>query len=121
MPYLTGIVEEIEKTLFMRKFNVPFWALSYAFGKDPKYWYRIEQSLGRNSIVGTTIRNAVDLPEHLGADEKHTRILGDKVYVATTVGNECILGASVATDAAEQSLQDSYQVFKDEAQCLNPG
>jgi hypothetical protein len=42
------------------------------------YWYRIEQSLGRNSIVGTTIRNPEDIPEHLAADEKHTRILGDK-------------------------------------------
>jgi hypothetical protein len=121
MPYLTGIVDEIEKALFMRKFNVPFWALSYAFGKDAMYWYRIEQSIGRNSIVGTTIRNPGDIPEHLGADEKHTRILGDKFYVATTVGNECILGASVATDATEQSLHNGYQVFKDEAQCLNPG
>lgn len=121
MPYMTGVVDEIEKALFMRKFNVPFWALSYAFGKDPMYWYRIEQSLGRNSIVGTTIRNCEDIPQHLGADEKHTWILGDKVYVATTVGNECILGASIAKDATEQSLHDSYQVFKDEAQCLKPG
>ena len=120
MPYMTGITDEIEKALFMRKFNVPFWALSYVFGKDPMYWYRMEQSLGRNSIVGTTIRNPADIPQHLGADEKHTRILGDKVYVATTVGNECILGASIAKDAGEQSLQDAYQVFKDEAQCLKP-
>ena len=37
MPYLTGIVDEVEKVLFMRKFNVPFWALSYVFGKDPMY------------------------------------------------------------------------------------
>jgi len=121
MPYMTGVVDEIEKALFMRKFNVPFWALSYAFGKDPMYWYRIEQSLGRNSIVGTTIRNPIDIPEHLAADEKHTRILGDKTYVATTVGKECILGASIAKDAGQQSLQGSYQVFKDEAQCLKPG
>jgi len=120
MPYMTGVVDEIEKALFMRKFNVPFWALSYAFGKDPMYWYRIEQSLGRNSIVGTTIRNPIDIPEHLAADEKHTRILGDKTYVATTVGKECILGASIAKDAGQQSLQGSYQVFKDEAQCLKP-
>ena len=51
MPYLTGITDKIEKALFMRKFNVPFWALSYVFGKDPMYWYRIEQTIGRNSIV----------------------------------------------------------------------
>ena len=120
MPYMTGITDEVEKAIFMRKFNVPFWALSYVFGKDPMYWYRIEQSLGRNSLVGTTIRNPADIPQHLGADEKHTWVLGDKVYVATTVGNECILGTSVSKDAGEQSLQDAYQVFKDEAQCLKP-
>jgi len=120
MPYMTGLVDEIEKAIFLRKFNVPFWALSYVFGQYSMYWYRIEQSLGRNSIVGTTIRNPDDIPEHLAADEKHTRILGDKVYVATTVGNQCILGATVANDAGEQSLQDAYQVFKDEAQCLKP-
>lgn len=120
MPYLTGFVDEIEKVLFMRKFNVPFWALSYVFGKDPMYWYRIEQSLGRNSIVGTTIRNPEDIPKHLAADEKHTRILGNKTYVATTVGNGCILGAAVAQDAGEQALTDAYQVYKNEAQCLKP-
>jgi hypothetical protein len=120
MPCLTGFVDEIEKALFLRKFNVPFWALSYVFGKYPMHWYRIEKSLGRNSIVGTTIRNPDDIPQHLAADEKHTRISGDKVYVATTVGSQCILGASIAKDAGEQSLQDAYQVFKDEAQCLKP-
>ena len=120
MPYNTGVVEEVEKGLFLRKFNVPYWALSYVFGKYPMYWYRMEQSLGRNSIVGTTIRNPDDIPEHLAADEKHTRILGEKIYVATTVGNQCILGAAIAKDAGEQSLQDGYQVFKDEAQSLKP-
>jgi len=70
------------------------------------------------SIVGTTIKDPDDIPRHIAADEKHTRILGDKRYVATTVGNECILGASVAKDAGEEALDDAYQVFKDEAQCL---
>jgi hypothetical protein len=36
--------------------------------------------------------NPEDLPEHLVADEKHTKILGDKTYVATTAGNGCVLG-----------------------------
>ena len=114
---MTGITDDVEKAIFMRKFNVPFWALSYVFGKDPMYWYRIEQSLGRNSLVGTTIRNPADIPQHLGADEKHTWILGDKVYVATTVGNECILGTSVSKDAGEQSLQDGYQLYKMAIKC----
>lgn len=120
MPYMTGFTDDVEKALFLRKFNVPFWALSRVFGRDHMYWYRMEQSLGRNSIVGTTVRNPEDIPEHIGVDEKHTRILGNKAYVATTVGNHCILGASVAKDAGEEALKNAYQVFKNEAQCLKP-
>jgi len=85
MPYKTGFVDDVEKGLFLRKFNVRFWAISYTFGKDPMYWYRIEQSIGRNSIVGTTIRKPDDIPDHIAADEKHTKRLGDKTYIATTV------------------------------------
>jgi len=119
MPYLTGFVDDVENALFLRKFDVPFWALTYVFGKDAMYWYRLEESLGRNSIVGTTIKNPESLPKHLLADEKHSRIRGDKAYVATTVGNQCILGASVAEDAGEKSLTKAYGVFKNEAQCLD--
>jgi len=120
MPYMTGVTGDIEKALFMRKFGVPFWALSHVFGKDPMYWYRIEQTLGRNSIVGTTVRNPLDIPENLVADEKHTWILGNKAYIATTVGNGCILGASIAKDAGEEALMEGYGVFKNEATRLNP-
>jgi len=120
MPYLTGFTNDIEKAFFFRKFNVPFWALSHVFGKDPMYWYRIEQTLGRNSIVGTTVKDPEDIPVHLGADEKHTWISGKKVYVATTVGKGCILGTSIAKDAGEEALKDAYQVFKHEAQCIKP-
>ena len=78
MSYDTAFADDVEKGIFLRKFNVPFWALSYVLGKDPMFWYRIEQSLGRNSIVGTTIKNPKLLPEHLSADEKHSRLLGEK-------------------------------------------
>jgi hypothetical protein len=90
MPYMTAIVDDVEKALFLRKFGVPFWALSHVFGRDHMYWYRMEQALGRNSVVGTTIRNPEDIPLHLSADEKHTWILGEKAYIATTVA--AILG-----------------------------
>ena len=46
--------------------------------------------------------------------------MGDKVYVATTVGDECILGAEMAEDAGEEALTGAYKVFKDECQCLKP-
>jgi len=84
MPYLTGWVDDIEKALFLRKFSVPFWALAYVFGKTTMHWYRLEQAIGRQSIVGTTIRQAEDPPEHVIADEKHSRIKEDKSYIAMT-------------------------------------
>ncbi len=121
MPYLVGFVDsDIEKALFLRKFDVPFWALARLFGRNPMYWYRIEAGLGRNSIVGTTVTAANLLPEHLAADEKHSWVWGDKCYVATTVGAGCILGAAVAEDAGEESLTKAYGVFKQEAQCIKP-
>ena len=40
MPYMTGLVNEIEKAVFLRKFDVPFWALNYVFGRYPMYWYQ---------------------------------------------------------------------------------
>ncbi len=57
MPYMTGFVKDVEKPLFLRKFAVPFWALSQCFGKNPMYWYRLEATIGRYSLVGTTIKS----------------------------------------------------------------
>jgi hypothetical protein len=120
MPYMTGKTDEIEKALFLRKFGVPYWAISYVFGKNAMNWYRKEKALGRNSIVGTTIRNPEDIPKHIAADEKHTKLLGNKVYIATTVGNECILGTEISNDAGDEALTKSYKVFKDECQNIKP-
>ncbi len=120
MPYMVALTEEVEKPLFLRKFSVPFWALAYTFGKNAMYWFRIEQSLGRNSLVGTTIQHPDTLPEHACADEKHCWRKGEKVYVATTVGGGCILGASVAADAGDQSLTKAYGVFKEEVHDIDP-
>jgi hypothetical protein len=118
--YLTGFVDDVEKALFLRKFAVPFWALSYVFGRDTMYWYRLEQHIGHSQIVGTTVRNPDDLPEHLVADEKHTKDRGEKCYIAMTCGGNCILGASVAMKADEAALTGAYGVFRTEAQQLKP-
>src|SRR3954465_13553782 len=56
LPSRAGYTDEVEKPLFLRSFGVPFWALARVFGHDPMYWYRLEVSLGRNSVVGTTTR-----------------------------------------------------------------
>ncbi len=114
MPYMTAMTEDAEDALFLRKFNVPFWALANVFGRDAGYWYRMEQTLGRFNLIGATVRNPEDLPKHLCADEKHTRILGQKAYIATTVAEECILGTSVALSPSEADLKTAYGGFKEE-------
>ena len=119
LPYLTARTQEVENALFLRKFGVPFHALARVFGRDPMYWYRLEVSLGRNSIVGTTVRQAA-LPEHLLADEHHQTLDGDKVYVATTIGEGCCLGAELSPGADEINLTEAYGVFKKEALDVEP-
>jgi hypothetical protein len=114
LPYLTAWTDDAEGPLFLRSFGVPFWALARVFGKDPMYWYRLEVGLGRNSIVGTTVRHG-PLPEHLLADEHHQTRDGVKTYVATTVGAGCCLGAALAPTASAADLQTAYAVFQQEA------
>jgi len=121
LPYMTGYVDEVEKALFLHeKFGVAFWGLTYVFGRNDMYWYRLTQTLGRNSIVGTTLKDPAKLPEHLLADEKHTNLNGEKAYIATTVAEDCVLGTSVALTADEKALTEAYHHFKIEAQQLKP-
>jgi hypothetical protein len=120
LPYMAGLASDASGPLFLRAFGVPFWALAFVFGKDHGYWYRLEVSLGRNSVVGTTVRTA-DLPDHLLADEHHQPRDGEKSYIATTVGAGCCLGAALTQTAGAEDLQKGYGVFKKEAQDVEPG
>jgi hypothetical protein len=119
MPYMTARTDDAQGPLFLRKFGVPFWALARVFGHSPMYWYRIECGLGRFSVAGTTVHQAV-LPEHLLADEHHQTLDGQKVYIATTVAAGCILGAEPATAAGTDDLRDAYAVFQQEARDIAP-
>lgn len=119
MPYMTAPVAEVEKALFLMRFHVPCWALAYVFGRDAMYWYRLQQGLGRFSVVGTTVKAPERLPQDLVADEKHSRLDGDKLYIATTAGEGCILGASVTDSASEAALTQAYGVFAEEAQAVD--
>jgi hypothetical protein len=118
MPYLTARTADVEPALFLRKFGVPFWALARVFGRDPMFYYRLECALGRASIVGTTVK--VDLPEHLAADEHHQTRDGEKIYIATTAGGGCCLGAEPAAAAGTDDLEVAYGVFQEEARDRAP-
>ncbi len=83
------------------------------------FWYRAYVSFGRNSIVGTTVKEADKLPTDVLADEKHSR-LKEKVYSPTTGAQECIWGTDIATDAGTKALTQGYQTFKTESQQLDP-
>jgi hypothetical protein len=74
------------------------------------YWHRLECSLGRSSLVGTTVTAAERLPRHLVADEKHTTMAGEKVYLAM----------ALAESAGNDDLEAAYGVFRSEARHLDP-
>jgi len=84
------------------------------------FWYRLYTSLGKYSLVGTTVKAQNKLPEHLLADEEHVYVKGQRSYIATTVSSECILGTEVSRSASEEDLTESYGVFIKEAINVNP-
>lgn len=120
LPYMTGYADDVEKALYLRRYGVPFSALTYVFGRNDMYWQRLVTLFGRNDILGTTIKDPELLPDHLLADEKHTHWNDQKAYIATTVGADCVLGASLALAADEEQLSAAYGQFKEEALRLNP-
>jgi hypothetical protein len=116
MPDMTGRTQDVDQALFLMRFHVPCWAIAHVFGHDAMYWYRLEQGLGRFSLVGTTVKSPEHLPKDLVADEKHSWLKGERVYIATTAARDCILGASVAPSASQVDLEKAYGIFASEAQ-----
>lgn len=120
MPYMVGRVDEVEKALFLCRYGVPPDALAHVFGRNPMFWYRVSRAMGRPSIVGSTVKSKDALPKHLLADEKHSRLKAEKVYVPTTVARGCFLGASVVTSASADALEKGYGEFAEEAKEIAP-
>ena len=118
--YMTGTVEELAYPLLLAAHGVPAWLLTIGFGHSEMYWYRVVERLGRNSLVGTTVRDAARLPAHLAADEHHADWAGQKGYVATTVGGGCVLGVALTASADDAHLQEAYGVFAAEARDVEP-
>jgi hypothetical protein len=119
MPYMTATTDLVEKALFLRRWGVPFWALTYCFGFYDMFWYRLFISLGQNSLVGTTIKTEQALPTHLTVDEKHHRHNARKSYIATTAANGCLLGAVLCETASKNSLTEGYGEFAKELRILD--
>ena len=105
MPYMAGRTQDVDHALFLRRFYVPCWAIAHVFGRDAMYWYRLEQGLGRFSLVGTTVKTPERFPKDLVADEKHSWLQGERVSIATTAAQDCLLGASVSPSASQADLE----------------
>jgi hypothetical protein len=84
------------------------------------YWHRLVAQLGRYDLVGTTVKDPQLLPEHLLADEKFTSLNGERLFVATTVGADVVLGAATSRSAQTTELTLAYHEFRTEALRLNP-
>jgi hypothetical protein len=54
--------------------------------------------------MGTAVQAAERLPRHLVADEKHTTLAGEKVFLAATAGGGCCLGMALAETADEDDV-----------------
>ena len=53
------------------------------------------------------------------AEEKHSWLQGERVYIATTAAHDGILGASVALSASQAALEKASGVFASAAQALD--
>lgn len=108
MPYMTGYTDEVEKALFLRRFGVPFWGLTYVFGRNDDYWYNMTGHFGRYAIVGTVVKDPEQLPSDLLADEKHVHFNGEKGYIAANGRRRlcagCIAGARRRRSGAHAGL-----------------
>jgi hypothetical protein len=118
---MTGTVDELADPLLLAAHGVPPWLLTIGFGHRAMYWYRVVERLGRNRLVGATVRDPTRLPEHLAADAHHADWAGQKGYVATTVGGGGTLGIALAAAADDAHLEEAYGVFAAATRDVDPG
>lgn len=116
----SGRTADIENGLLLLSYNVPIFLVSNVCGGGDMFWERLLQRLGRNSLVGTTVRDPQRLPQHLAADEHHLPWCHEQGYAATTVGSDCILGLALTSMADDAHLQQAYGVFQQEARNVDP-
>ena len=61
-PYMSETAEVAGKALYLRKHGISYDGIIYVLGRSEMHWYRLCQSLGRTSIVGSTLKIEAALP-----------------------------------------------------------
>jgi len=120
MPAMTGRPHDVDAALFLRRLHGPCGAIAAVCGRDPMSWYRWEQGLGRCRVVGTTVKRADRFPTDVVADATQRWWQGERVSLAPTAGQACLLGASMATSAGPAALTAASGVFAEAAQAVDP-
>jgi hypothetical protein len=62
MPYMSETAQEAGKALYLRKHGLSYDGIAYILGRSEMHWYRVCQSLGRVSILGSTVKREAALP-----------------------------------------------------------
>ena len=62
MPYMSERVEVADKALYLKERGISFEGIAYVLGNSEMHWYKLFQSMGRVSIVGTTVKRAEVCP-----------------------------------------------------------
>ena len=120
MPYLVGTVDELGYGLELLSHGVPPEIVARGCGHNAMFWYRVQEHLGRNSLAGTTLRASGQVPVDLAADEHHTTVNREKVFVSTTAAQGVILGLNLSMSADEVALTETYGEFRREARNIQP-
>ena len=95
--------------------------LTLGFGHNDMFWYRLIERLGRNSAGGNhRPRPCPSRPRIWRRTSITPTGPARRGYVATTVGEGCILGVGLTASADDAHLEQAYGVFAAEARDVNP-
>ena len=117
---MTGTVDDLENGLLLLSVRTPIWIVTQVCGRTDMFRQRLLERLGRNSLVGTTVRVAEQMPKHLAADEHHLKWRKTKGFLAMIAAKGCILAAALTKAADEKHLSEAYGVFDTEARDVDP-
>ena len=117
--YMTGTVDQLAYPLLLAAHGVPFWLLTLGFGHNDMFWYRLIERRGETVWWEPPSTTRPSCPR-IGGGRASADWAGQKGYVATTVGEGCVLGVGLTASADDAHLQEAYGVFAAEARDVEP-
>jgi len=61
-PYMSETAEQAGKALYLKQHGISYDGIAYVLGRSEMHWVNLLQSLGRVSIVGSTVKTEAALP-----------------------------------------------------------